>query len=158
MAILDWLKSHVRIRVPRNEQSESDASVYERISVKNERGAMVVSFLSPRIQTETEVQQVGRELISVLDDAARTRAPLVVSFRGVEAISSAFIGKLVVFHKRAKNAGVPYRLAEISPAVHDVFLRIWPGDGPAGVVAVLKPPPKNDGGRAFPPVDGDNEQ
>jgi len=131
---------------------------YERISVKCTRGAMAVSFLSPRIETEAETQQVGRELISVLDVAAKTRAPVVVSFRGVEAISSAFIGRLVVFHKRAKDAGVPWRLAEVSGAVLDVFRRVLPGDGPAGVVTVLKPPPKNDGGCASPPDVDDDDQ
>ena len=43
------------------------------------------------------------------------------------------------------------------PAVEEVFRRIRPGDGPAGVFAVLKPPPKNDGGRAYPQSDDGND-
>jgi hypothetical protein len=118
---------------------------------------MVVSFLSPYIQSEAEVQQVGRELLSVLDNAAKAHAPLLVSFGGVEAISSAFLGKLVILNKRAETASVPWRLVEVSPVVYEVFRRAWPGEGPAGVIAVLKPPPKNDGGYVRPPVDDDNQ-
>ena len=72
-------------------------------------------------------------------------------------IDRGVIGKLITLNKRAKVSGIALRLCEMSPAVMAVFRGIWPGDGLAGVFAVLKPPPKNDGGRAFPEYDEEEE-
>ena len=80
---------------------------------------------------------IGTELMSVFELAFRVDMPLVVSFRGVEHISSALIGKLVLVNKKAKSSGVVLRLCDMSPAVAEVFRRIFPSDGPSGVGAVL---------------------
>ncbi len=117
---------------------------------------MAVSFNDSSIHSEAELIETGRELLSIVADAADMGRVMLLSFRGVESVSSALIGKLVTVNKKAKSEGVAWRLCDVSPAVAEVFRRSWPGDGPVGVFAVLKPPPKNDSGRTYPEYDDED--
>ena len=138
-------------------RSKDNQRRYKRLRVEEKRDVLVVYFNSPKVHSAAERQEIGRELLSIVDVAASTDMPMALSFRGVESISSALLGTLVTVNWKAKASGVTWRLRDMSPAVAEVFRRIWPGDGPAGVFAVLKPPPKNDGGRAYPEYDEDED-
>ena len=97
---------------------------------------MLVHFNCTDIFFE-RLTEIRSELMSVLELASRVDMPLVVSFRGIEQISSALIGTLVLVNKKAKSLGVVWKMCEMSPAVAEVFRRILPGDGPSGVGSVL---------------------
>ncbi|NLS96198.1 MAG: STAS domain-containing protein [Planctomycetaceae bacterium] len=133
-----------------------DQRRYERVRIEDQHAALVVYFNSSRIDCGAELEETGRELVAIVEVAASMRRPMLLSFRGVESISSALVGKLIIVHKKAKTAGVAWRLCEASPPVAEVFRRSWPGDGPAGVFAVPKPPPRTDGGRAYPEYDDED--
>jgi hypothetical protein len=116
----------------RQDLSQGDENDYKRVRVARTPDALQVSFVGTGIHSEAEIQEIGRELLSVVELAARLALPMVISFDGVRTISSAIIGKLIVVRKKAKGSKVAFQLAEMSPPVADVFRRIWPGDGLAG--------------------------
>ncbi len=129
---------------------------YERVRVEDRQVALVVYFNDSRVHSDAELEKTGRELLSIVADAADMGRAMLLSFRGVESISSALIGKLVTVNKRARAAGISCRMCDVSPAVAEVFRRSRPGDGPAGVFAVPEPPLKNDSGRACPEYDDED--
>lgn len=120
---------------------------YRRIRVEDTQEALRVSFNSPYLQSDMEIEEAARELFAVVGVAAAMGKPMLLSLGGVEGISSAFLGKLVTLNVRAKASGIGLQLCDVPPA-------IWPGDdGLAGMFAVLKPPPRDDSGRAYPEYD-----
>ena len=94
---------------------------------------------------------------------------MLLNFQGVQFMSSAMIGMLVLLNKKAKSAGIALCFCCISPNVLEVFkisrldkiFRILDDDddpGTAGSLARLIRPPDTDGGRAMPEkADGDDE-
>ena len=133
-----------------------DPQRYKRVRVEDRQVALVVYFNSPRIHSDLELEETGRELLSIVADASDMGRPILLSFRGVESVSSAFLGKLMTVDKRARAAGILWRLCDTPLPIAELFRKIWPGDGPTGVFAVLKPPPKNDSGGAYPEHDEEN--
>lgn len=135
--------------------SASEMRQFGQLVVTGTRESLVVNFNCTAILDEVGLNLVGQDLMRVVNLASELDMPFVLSFRGVQAISSALIGKLVLLNKRAKASGVTWHMCDMSPNVAEVFRRLGPGDGGIGVFAKLKPPPKNDGGRVFPPTDHD---
>ena len=144
------------------------------IKVKILGGAVSARFTSSKVADEAMVQQIGRELLDLVDAAAETKK-LLVSFKGVEFMSSALIGKLVLLNKKAKASGVQLGFCELAPNVLEVFritrlnkvFRIlnehdeedWRDDdddgdsGNTGVFAKLPKHPSSGGTHATPPRD-----
>jgi anti-sigma B factor antagonist len=83
-------------------------------------GVVIGYFTSAKILDEELIQQIGRELMDLVDAAAETKK-LRVSFHGVQFMSSAMIGKLVLLNKKAKSRGVQLKFCDISPNVLEVF-------------------------------------
>jgi anti-sigma B factor antagonist len=125
-----------------------------------------------KITDEEMIQEAGRELTDLVEAAAETKK-LLLSFEGVEVMSSAMIFKLVLLNKLAKPCGVKLRFCDISPNVLEVFkitklnrvFRILSseddddpddddGPGSAGVFAKLPKRPGSGGTHAEPPRDG----
>jgi hypothetical protein len=113
------------------EASGSGGTHYKHLRVEGTRDGLLTHFVDTDILFES-IPEIGTEFMSVLELASRVDMPLVVSFQGVEHISSALIGKLVLVNKKAKSLGVVWKLCQMSPAVVEVFRRILPGDGPPG--------------------------
>src|SRR5690349_8100267 len=105
-------------------------TAYNYVRLEGTREALLVSFNSARIFAADEIQGIGRELLLAADVASRIDMPLVVSFQGVESISSALIGKLVLLNKKARSNGIKLRFRDMSPLVEEVFQRTTGGDGP----------------------------
>lgn len=83
-------------------------------------GTLVVSFNEPQILDEAVIQQIGTELVEAAD-AANPGKRMVLNFRGVEFMSSAMIGKLVLLSKKCRKDGVALKLCDISGNVQEVF-------------------------------------
>jgi anti-sigma B factor antagonist len=122
---------------------------------------IVVNFTDTEIFDEARIQQVGKELMEIGAEAGKSESKkMLLNFRGVQFMSSAMIGKLVLLNKKAKGAGVVLRFCSISPNVLEVFkitrldklFKIMDDDdlGTAGSLARLIRPPDTDGGRAMP--------
>ncbi len=143
-------------------------------------GVVCVYFTSAKILDEATIQQTGTELMQVVEQASKGKK-LLLNFQGVQFMSSAMIGKLVLLNKKAKAQGIDLKFCDISPNVLEVFkitglttvFRIqkdydkedWKDDddeedddnndsGNTGVFAKLPKHPSSGGGHAIPPRDG----
>lgn len=129
---------------------------------REQDGVIVVNFTDAEILGEAEIQQIGKELMEIGALAGKTESKkLLLNFQGVQFMSSAMIGKLVLLNKKVKSAGIVLRFCCISRNVLEVFritrldkvFRILDDDddlGTAGSLARLIRPPNTDGGRAPP--------
>ena len=108
------------------ERKEASENPYRHLRLEGTRDALVVFFLSPKIVTDDDIEQVGGELLTAADTAARIDMPL--SFRAVQMISSALVGKVVLLNKKMRATGTPLSLCDMSPMVAEVFRSVLPGD------------------------------
>ncbi|MCU0959052.1 MAG: STAS domain-containing protein [Pirellulaceae bacterium] len=83
-------------------------------------GTLVVYFNEAKILDEATIQRIGTALVEAAD-AAGSEKRMVLNFRGVNFMSSAMIGKLVLLNKKCKKDGINLKLCEISGNVQEVF-------------------------------------
>lgn len=83
-----------------------------------------MTFVDTEIFKADVIQGIGRELLKAADLAARIDVPLVLSFRGVEDISSALIGKLVLLNRKVKSVAVELRMCDMSPSLKEFFQKL----------------------------------
>jgi len=81
---------------------------------------LVVYFTDAKILDEARIAQIGKELMDMAASAA-TNKKMVLNFQGVQFMSSAMIGKLVLLNKKAKTDNVTLKFCSISPNVLEVF-------------------------------------
>jgi anti-sigma B factor antagonist len=79
----------------------------------------VVYFNDAKILDEVRIQQVGQELMEMVDNA--TGGKMVVNFDNVTFMSSAMIGKVILLNKKCKTNNVKLKLCNISDNVMEVF-------------------------------------
>jgi hypothetical protein len=118
------------------ERDKANENPYRCVRVEGTKDGLVAFITSSTIVTETEVSELGADLLSIVQLATRIDTPLFLNFREVERISSALIGKVVVTNKLLKAAGQTLKLYEMSPEVGKVFRKF--GGGGAGSMALLK--------------------
>jgi anti-anti-sigma factor len=82
---------------------------------------IIVFFTDAKIVDEAQIQEVGGGLLDICKQATSTAKRLLVDFRGIQFMSSAMIGKLVLLSKAAKQRSLDLRFANISPNVLEVF-------------------------------------
>ncbi len=90
-----------------------------RIVVEDEDGVPVVRFIDRHLMDDRVVREAGDQIASALPTTGPVR--LILDFSDVSQISSAMIGRLVVFMRRASNSGGLMRLCELSAGVQDVL-------------------------------------
>jgi len=90
-----------------------------RIEVNESSGVSVIRFKDEKIIDPESIQQLGLELFSLIEKDQRTK--LVLNFSKVDFLSSAALGKLITFEKKAKKAGSELILTNISPEIFQVF-------------------------------------
>jgi anti-sigma B factor antagonist len=81
---------------------------------------LMVGFSSGKLLDESVIQQVGAELIDVASKAEQGQK-LLLTFVGVTFMSSAMLGRLVLFLKKCKERGVELKVCSISPEIYEVF-------------------------------------
>jgi anti-sigma B factor antagonist len=82
---------------------------------------LVVYFTDAKILDEARIQQIGKELAEMAGSASSSTKKMVLNFQGVQFMSSAMIGKLVLLNKKCKSSEVDLKLCQISPNVLEVF-------------------------------------
>jgi anti-sigma B factor antagonist len=82
---------------------------------------LVVYFTDAKILDEARIQQIGKELMDMAAGAAGNKKKMLLNFQGVQFMSSAMIGKLVLLNKKCKTDSVDLKLCQISPNVLEVF-------------------------------------
>ena len=80
-------------------------------------GVQIVSFSNKDISDEQDVQQLGEELMSLLDGPCK----VIVNFSNVQRLSSAALGKLIGISRRVRAAQGELRLCCLPPNIMRVF-------------------------------------
>ncbi|WP_164100989.1 STAS domain-containing protein [Candidatus Laterigemmans baculatus] len=92
---------------------------FERLVVVDKEDISVVRFVDRKIIDASEIEQLGAELLSLVDIQQRKR--LLLNFEGVEFLSSAALNKLITLHTRVKRAGGTVRICNLHPQIREVF-------------------------------------
>src|SRR5713101_7214094 len=79
----------------------------------------VVSFMDRKILDEQNIQVIGEQLFSLVDEAGRRK--ILLNFGNVEYLSSAALAKLITLNKKLQQAGGRLVLCNIDPQIYEVF-------------------------------------
>lgn len=90
-----------------------------RLEVNESANITVVRFKDQKIIDPESIQELGQELFELVDRGDRKK--MVLNFGNVEFLSSAALGKLITFEKKAKRIGAELILTNISPEIYQVF-------------------------------------
>ncbi len=89
------------------------------LRVTRQNDVAVVSFATSRILDQSNVQQLGEELDSLVDEHKLEK--IVINFRSVTYMSSAVMGKLVSLLKKVQAAGGKLALCAIEDSIYEIF-------------------------------------
>lgn len=90
-----------------------------RLDVEEIGDVTIARFTDKKILDETNIQIIGNQLFSLVDDDGRDK--IVLDFSNVEYLSSAALGKLITMDKKVKGAKGKLRLCSIRPDIYEVF-------------------------------------
>src|SRR6266568_3207242 len=74
-----------------------------RLEVEDIGEVTVVNFTDKKILDEQNIQIIGEQLFSLVDELGRRK--LILNFSNVEYLSSAALGKFITLNKKVKTAG-----------------------------------------------------
>lgn len=94
-------------------------STPQRISLAESGAVTVVTFNDSKIIDEQAIQELGQELINLVEQDERGK--IVLNFSAVEFLSSAALGKLISFEKKARTKKTQLVLTNIRPEIYEVF-------------------------------------
>ncbi|HEY1065493.1 MAG TPA: STAS domain-containing protein [Pirellulales bacterium] len=97
----------------------SSADSPTHLNIHQGERSLFVWFNRPALIDSAVVVEIGNQLFAAHD--ARPDFYLVVSFQGVQGVSSAMLGKLITLHRRAQRAGRRLALCEMEAVVHEMF-------------------------------------
>src|SRR5437762_8858546 len=90
-----------------------------RLEVEDIGDVTVVNFTDRKILDEQNIQVIGEQLFSLVDEAGRKK--ILLNFGNVEYLSSAALGKLITLNKKLQAAGGKLILCNIDPQIYEVF-------------------------------------
>ena len=92
----------------------------QRITLAESGDVTVVTCNDAKIIDEQSIQELGQELNGLVEDGSRKK--VVLNFSAVEFLSSAALGKLISFEKRARTNKTQLVLTNIRPEIYEVFM------------------------------------
>ncbi|MFK7768842.1 MAG: STAS domain-containing protein [Mariniblastus sp.] len=87
--------------------------------IRSEGDITLAYFQDVRIIDESRISSLGQELTDLINNTDTKQ--IVLNFQNVSFMSSAMIGKLVLFGKKCKSAKVALRMCNINENVEEVF-------------------------------------
>ena len=90
-----------------------------RLEVEDIGDVTVINFVDRKILDEQNIQVIGEQLFSLVDQDGRRK--LLLNFGNVEYLSSAALGKLITLNKKLQQAQGKLILCNIDPQIHEVF-------------------------------------
>lgn len=90
-----------------------------RLEVEPIGDVTVVNFVDRKILDEQNIQVIGDQLFSLVDQEGLRK--LLLNFSNVEYLSSAALGKLITLNKKLQAAGGRLILCNIDPQIYEVF-------------------------------------
>lgn len=91
-----------------------------RLRVKKVQDVIQVEFLDRNILDEANIQRIGEELATIVETQPKVK--LLISFAGVDHLSSAALGTLITINTKIKNKTGQLRLSDIDPQIYEVFV------------------------------------
>jgi anti-sigma B factor antagonist len=91
----------------------------QRLQVEDTGDVTVVHFTDKKILDEQNIQIIGEQLFSLVDELDRKR--LLLNFGNVEYLSSAALGKLITLNKKVNAVNGKLVLCNIDPQIYEVF-------------------------------------
>ena len=79
----------------------------------------VVNFTEKKILDEPNIQAIGEQLFSLVEDSGKKK--LLLNFGRVEYLSSAALGKLITLNKKVVTSNGRLALCSIAPQIYEVF-------------------------------------
>jgi len=90
-----------------------------RLRISNSGGVTQVEFIDRNILDEANIQAIGEEIGSIIDQAPDPK--LLISFSNVDHLSSAALGALITINNKVRAKSGALRLANIDPQIYEVF-------------------------------------
>src|SRR4029079_10855810 len=90
-----------------------------RLEVEDIGDVTVVNFTDRKILDEQNIQVIGEQLFSLVDEAGRRKTRL--NSGNVESLASASLGMLIPLNKKLQAAGGRLILCNIDPQIYEVF-------------------------------------
>lgn len=90
-----------------------------RLEVEDHGDVTVVNFVDRKILDEQNIQTIGEQLTSLVDELGRHK--ILLNFRNVEFLSSAALGKLIALDRKLKNVKGKLVLCCIAKEIKEVF-------------------------------------
>ena len=92
----------------------------QRIEVRQEGDVTIVQFKDRKILDEKRIQEIGSDLIGLVE--TQQRKDLVLSFKDVDYLSSAALGKLITLRRKVNEVNGRLKLCCIAPETFKVFV------------------------------------
>ncbi|MFM1997043.1 MAG: hypothetical protein RLZZ111_1430 [Planctomycetota bacterium] len=94
-------------------------ATHRRIDVTKVADVSIVRFLDKKILDEAGILELGSELFGLVE--VENRKKILLSFTGVEFLSSAALGKLITLDRKVKANKGKMKMSNIRPEILDVF-------------------------------------
>ena len=92
---------------------------YQRLDVSEVGDVTVVRFRDRKIIDDINIQELGQELFSLVEQD--NRGKLLLNFSSVDFLSSAALGKLITLDKKVKAHSGALKLSNIRAEIYEVF-------------------------------------
>jgi anti-anti-sigma factor len=92
---------------------------YRRLDLSEVGEVSVVRFRDRKIIDDINIQELGQELFSLIEQGDRRK--LLLNFSSVDFLSSAALGKLITLDKKVKAHSGTMKLSNIRPEIYEVF-------------------------------------
>lgn len=79
----------------------------------------VVKFTRRRLLTEEQIEDLGEQLFQLVDREGRRK--LVINFAGVDRMTTALLGKLILLHRKLQAVNGWLVLCQIAPHLYEIF-------------------------------------
>lgn len=90
-----------------------------RLEVSEVGDVTVVRFVDRKILDVTNIHELGRELVQLVEELNRKK--LLLNFSAVEFLSSETLGELIKLEKKVKQHAGKLMLTNIKPEIYEVF-------------------------------------
>jgi anti-sigma B factor antagonist len=90
-----------------------------RLEVEDIGDVTVVNFTDKKILDEQNIQVIGEQLFSLVDELGRRK--ILLNFRNVEYLSSAALGKFITLNKKVNGSSGKLILCNVDPQIYEVF-------------------------------------
>ena len=90
-----------------------------RLEVEDNGEIAIVNFIDRKILDEQNIQKIGEDLFSLVDQYGRKK--ILLNFSKVEYLSSAALGKFISLNKKVQTAGGKLVMCNINEDIFEVF-------------------------------------